>query len=78
MLTLKNNSIGPLGLAALATALETSTNLESITLFGNRFDNATGMQYYRLVKQRFPYTQVFIDIDVYVVDGQYMIAEVSK
>jgi Ran GTPase-activating protein (RanGAP) involved in mRNA processing and transport len=78
VLTLKNNSIGPLGLAALATALETSTNLEFITLFGNRFDNATGMQYHRLVKQRFPYTQVFIDIDVYVVDGQYMIAEVSK
>lgn len=76
MLTLRNNSIGPIGLEAIADALESATNLESLSLFGNKFSNDNGIHFYRLIKHRLPYTRVFLDIDVYVVDGQYMIAEI--
>lgn len=76
-LTLKNNSIGPVGLAALAQALESGSNIESLTIFGNDFDNANGLQFHNLIKHRLPYTQVSIDIDVYIVDGRYLIALAS-
>jgi Ran GTPase-activating protein (RanGAP) involved in mRNA processing and transport len=76
VLTLRNNSIGPKGLHALADALESTINLESLTIFGNQFNNDNGIQFHRLIQHRLPYTRVFLDIDVYVVDGQYMVAEV--
>lgn len=60
---------------AIAHALETCQNLESITLFGNHFDNDTGKKYMELIQTRLAYTNVYIDIHVYEVDGVYHIAE---
>jgi hypothetical protein len=75
VLTLKNNNIGPIGLQAIAHALETSTNLEQLWLFGNNFDNNNGMMFHELLQNRLPYCNLSLDITVYVVDGNYMIAE---
>eukprot|EP01040_Poterioochromonas_malhamensis_P010526 gene10526-11462_t len=74
-LTLKSNNIGPIGLEAIAQALATSVNLESLTIFGNNFDNQNGRDYFELIRHRLPYTNMYLDIKVYVVDGQYKIAE---
>lgn len=74
-LTLRNNDIGPIGLTALANALESPNNLENLVVFGNRFDNDNGIQYLDIITHRTPYTGLKIDISVYVVDGKYMIAE---
>ncbi len=74
-MTLKNNKIGYRGLLALANALECSRNLESISLFGNHFDNDSGKRYFDLCNNRFPYMNMHIDLSVYVVDGVYNIAE---
>jgi Ran GTPase-activating protein (RanGAP) involved in mRNA processing and transport len=75
VLTLKNNKIGDKGLMALAQALETSRNLESISLFGNTFSNECGKIYKELCEQRLAYKNVQIDLSVYVVDDIYQIAE---
>jgi hypothetical protein len=72
---LKNNKIGPVGLEAIAKALETSINLESLTIFGNDFSNQNGVHFYDLIKHRLPYTNMYLDIQVYIVDGMYKIAE---
>jgi hypothetical protein len=39
---MKTNKIGPVGLEAIANALENSVNLESLTIFGNDFSNKNG------------------------------------
>jgi hypothetical protein len=75
VLTLKNNSIGPIGLAALAQALETSACLEELQVFGNEFNNDNGMQFHALLQHRLPYFNMRVDVRVYVVDGTYMVAE---
>jgi len=74
-LTLKNNTIHSIGLHALAKAIEQTHTLTFLSLFGNHFDNANGKEYYDLINQRIPYIGLSLDITVYVVDGQYMIAE---
>lgn len=72
---MKSNNIGPIGLEAIAQALATSVNLESLTIFGNNFDNQNGRDYFELIRHRLPYTNMYLDIKVYEVDGQYKIAE---
>jgi hypothetical protein len=75
--TLRNNSIGPKGLIAVGEALKQTSSLQSITVFGNDFDQASGELYYHLVREVLPALGISIDIDVYVVDGIYMIAEIK-
>ena len=72
---MKSNGIGEKGLVALADALEVSTTLKSIHLFGNEFEQISGKRYYDLIKHRFPYTDLTIDVNVYIVDRVYQIAE---
>lgn len=74
-LSLKNNKIGSLGLSAICEVLEVNNTLESVTIFGNSFDNVNGNQFHNLINCRIPYTGLFLDIDVYVVDGEFLIAE---
>eukprot|EP01038_Epipyxis_sp_PR26KG_P009523 gene9523-12828_t len=74
-ISMKNNKIGNIGLQAIGKALEKNQYLESISIFGNEFNNANGKQYLDLIDNRFAFTGLYIDIDVYVVDGVYMIAE---
>lgn len=76
ILTLKNNSIGSIGLAAISSALaDGKSNLERLALYGNDFDHNNGMQYMDLIQHRLQYTGLGMDIVVYEVDGVCMIAE---
>lgn len=75
--TLRNNSIGPKGLIAVGEALKQTTSLQSITVFGNEFDQASGELYYHLIREVLPAKGIRIDIDVYLVDETYMIAEIK-
>ena len=74
-MTLRNNRIAHKGLCALAQAMESSQQLESITLFENNFTNETGRVFKDLCEQTLPYKNINIDVRVYVVDGLYQIAE---
>jgi len=74
-LSLKNNNIGPIGLKAIADALECNSTLESISIFGNNFNDDNGKQFHEFIRNVVPYTALYLDIDVYVVDGNYNIAE---
>jgi hypothetical protein len=74
-LTIKNNNIGAKGLNAIAEALSVTQTLESISVFGNNFDNNNGEHFFNLINNRFTYTGLYIDIDVYIVDDIFMIAE---
>jgi Ran GTPase-activating protein (RanGAP) involved in mRNA processing and transport len=75
VLTLKNNSINAPGLSSFVEALTENGVMESLTLFGNKFSNSNGKQYLEFIKHRMPVTGVYLDIDIYVVDGQYKVAE---
>lgn len=73
--TLKNNGISR-GLVAVGRALEKNNSLRKITLFGNDFDMESGKIFMDL-QTRFSYLSVSVDIQVYVIDGKYMVAEKS-
>ena len=74
-ITLKTNSIGPVGLLALAAGLEKNNTLQYITIFGNEFDDESCRAFHSLITNRFPYVGVTCDIEIYVVDGVYKVAE---
>ena len=63
------------GLTAIGEVLQNNTTLESISIFGNGFNNANGKQYLDLIRTKFVYSGLYLDIDVYIVDGQYHVAE---
>jgi Ran GTPase-activating protein (RanGAP) involved in mRNA processing and transport len=74
--TLKNNGISH-GLVAIGKALERNNTLGKISLFGNDFDMESGKIFSDLQTSRFSYLNVSIDIQVYVIDDKYMVAEKS-
>eukprot|EP00607_Mallomonas_marina_P008097 CAMPEP_0182419984 /NCGR_PEP_ID=MMETSP1167-20130531/4444_1 /TAXON_ID=2988 /ORGANISM="Mallomonas Sp, Strain CCMP3275" /LENGTH=351 /DNA_ID=CAMNT_0024595307 /DNA_START=154 /DNA_END=1209 /DNA_ORIENTATION=- len=74
-LTLKHNNIKVSGLNSLCTALDSNNTLQYITLWGNNFTHESGGMYYDLCRLRCPYTGLLIDIEVYIVDEVYMVAE---
>ncbi len=81
-ITLRCNVIGKEGLCALAEALSVNRSLRKLTLFGNNFEQAAGKMFYDVIqglksyegRQRRP-IPLQLDIDVYIVDGIYMIAD---
>jgi Ran GTPase-activating protein (RanGAP) involved in mRNA processing and transport len=75
-LTLKNNGISH-GLVAIGKALEKNNTLGRLTLFGNDFDMESGKIFNDLQNNRFAYLNISIDIQVYIIDGKYMVAEKS-
>jgi len=75
VLTLKNNDIGVSGLIALGMALDCNNTLQQLTLWGNNFDNEAGNLYHDLARLRFPYVGLAVDIEVYIVDGNYLVSE---
>lgn len=75
VLTLKNNDIGVSGLMALGLALDCNNTLQQLTLWGNNFNNEAGHLYYDLARLRFPYVGLAVDIEVYIVDGEYFVSE---
>lgn len=72
---MKNNGIGPKGLIALGNALKKCESLEYISLFGNHFNQESGEIFYHIVKDVLPMKGIEVDIDVYIVDGVYMVAQ---
>jgi hypothetical protein len=75
-LTLTNNGISH-GLVAIGKALEKNNTLGRLTLFGNDFDMESGKIFNGLQNNRFTYLNISIDIQVYIIDGNYMVAEKS-
>lgn len=73
-LTLTNNGISH-GLVAIGKALEKNNTIRTLTLFGNDFDMDSGKIFNDLQSNRFTYLNISIDIKVYIIDGQYMVAE---
>jgi hypothetical protein len=74
-LSLKKNNIQKDGLLALGHALEVNNTLESLSLFGNGFEEKCGKLFFSLIKNRLSVLNLKLDFKVYVVDGAYMIAE---
>ena len=74
---LRGNVIGRAGLCAIAEAVYNNKNLEQLTLFGNSFEQTAGSMFYNVIKKYLPFrsTPLKLDIDVYIVDGIYMIAD---
>jgi hypothetical protein len=75
-LSLKNNLIKKDALLALGHALEVNNTLQSLSLFGNGFEESTGKLFHSLIQSRLKVLDLKLDFQVYVVDGEYMIAEV--
>jgi hypothetical protein len=87
VLTLRSCGIGPPGLLALGNALLQGGPLRKLSLFGNDFDFDNGQQYYGILQAaangELPGREegadvspsLTLDLTVYVVDGQYKIAE---
>ena len=76
-LTIKNNSIHSKGLVMIGTALESNNTLERLSLYGNDFDQDSGRLFHSLAKNRFDFIGLKIDIQMYIVDGEYQVAEVA-
>jgi Ran GTPase-activating protein (RanGAP) involved in mRNA processing and transport len=75
-LSLKSNTID-VALEQLGYALEKNNTLQTLSLFGNDFNQVSGPVFFDLIRNRLRYTGMKLDIEVYVVDGEYMIAEVK-
>ena len=76
VLTLRSNKIN-VALEEMGLALEANSSLEQLSLFGNDFDETSGRVFFSLISRRLRYIGFALDVDVYEVDGKYMIAEVN-
>ena len=72
---MRSNGINAIGLEALGIALETNNSLEKLSLFGNEFSCEVGKQYQDVISTRLNIIGVRVDIQVYVVDDVYEVAE---
>lgn len=72
-LSLKNNDIKEGGFIVLALSLRCNTTLQYLTIFGNKFTDGTGRLISELSDSFCPDLQ--LDIEVYEVDGKFLIAE---
>lgn len=74
-LTLKSNKINEKGLLSLGTSLYKNNNLQLLTLLGNTFSDHSAKLFGELCRDRLPYVNLWIDIQIYVVDGVHLVAE---
>jgi len=76
-LDLSKNSIKDEGLVAVARGMEENQILSRLKLWGNRFDQPSAKCFHELFEGRFKYLQTAFDCDfkIYVVDGEYHIAQ---
>ena len=78
---MKTNSVKTEGLSALSFAIQKNNTLEYLSIFGNEFSSKgegnVGQLFHSLIDQRLPYIPLEIDIRTYIVDGEYMIAELT-
>ena len=71
-LLINSNGIGEVGLIALADAIAESASLKKTTLWGNRFSDDAVCAFYQY---RDRLDTLFVDFELYVVDGTPMIAQ---
>ena len=71
---MKSNRIDA-ALVDIGHALSKNNTLEYLSLFHNDFDQDSGKIFHDLIKHRLPYVGLRLDVDVYIVDGQYITAE---
>ena len=76
-LTLKSNRAKETGLIALAQSLYKNNTLQVLTLLGNKFNNNSSEMFGELCRDRFPFTGLTVDLQIYVVDGEHLVAEVK-
>mmetsp|Transcript_31461 Transcript_31461/g.51283 ORF Transcript_31461/g.51283 Transcript_31461/m.51283 type:complete len:398 (-) Transcript_31461:318-1511(-) len=76
-LNVKFNSINDGGLADLARGVAQNSSLQKLLLWGNNFGQECAEEFDDLMKGRFQYLEVKVDIHPYLVDGAYHIAEVE-
>jgi hypothetical protein len=74
-LTLKSNKINEYGLIALGNALYENNTLQLLTILGNNFNNNSAKLFGELSRDRLPYINLWIDIQIYIVDGVHLVAE---
>jgi len=74
-ISLKSNKINETGLIAIGTSLFKNNTLQLLTLLGNHFANESAQLYGELERDRLPYINLWIDIQIYVVDGVHLVAE---
>ena len=75
ILTLKSNKINEYGLVSLGNALFHNNTLELLTVLGNNFTDASGKLFGELARDKLPYVNLWIDVQVYIVDGVHYVAE---
>jgi NLR family CARD domain-containing protein 3 len=76
-LTLKSNRARERGLLALGRALFQNNSLQLLTLLGNEFNDASGQLFGELGRDRLPFTNLALDVQIYVVDGVHLVAELK-
>lgn len=74
-LYLKNNSIHSEGLIALIKSLLEAKSLTELQIFGNDFDQSASKTLYEILQLENISTRIKLDVKIYIVDGQYMVAE---
>jgi len=76
-LTLKNNRAKERGLLAIGRALNQNNSLQLLTLLGNDFNDTSGKLFGELGRDRLPFTNLALDVQIYVVDDVHMVAELK-
>ena len=78
-LDISSNSIGDMGLVAIADALNANTTLQRLLIFGNAFGEQSSEALKELSETRFRYYDLEEkDFQSYVVDGQPRVAKVRS
>lgn len=76
-LTLKSNRAKESGLMALGNSLYKNSTLKLLTVLGNDFNDNSAKLFGELCRDRFPFTNMTVDVQVYIVDGVHLVAEVQ-
>jgi hypothetical protein len=62
---------------AIGNALRKNNTLQFLSLWGNGFEDVSCGLFHELFESRFPYVDLKLDIETYVVDGVHCVAESS-
>lgn len=76
-LDLRNNNIQDPGLDALAEGMECNSSIERLFIWGNKFGQASLRRLAELEAGRFALVDVFLDVQPFLVDGEFHAAERS-
>lgn len=74
-LDLRYNGIRDAGLEAIAEGMECNSSVERLLVWGNQFGVASLKRFAGLEDGRFALVGIFLDVQPFVVDGEYHAAE---